>query len=152
MARRGYDGCVSDPRTIVRIGAHAPSVDEALAAVADPAAGGTCVFVGTVRDHSGAGGDVRELTYEAWDEMAAERLAGIAKAILERYDVSRVALLHATGTLQIGEVSVVVAVSAPHRAAAFDACRFGIEELKADVPIWKKETLATGDAEWVMGA
>jgi len=152
VARRGYDGRVSDPRTIVRIAAHAPSVDEALAAVSDPSAGGTCVFVGTVRDHSGAGGDVRELTYEAWDEMAAERLGGIAAAILERYDVSRVALLHATGTLQIGEVSVVVAVSAPHRAAAVDACRYGIEELKADVPIWKKETLATGDAEWVMGA
>lgn len=152
MAPRGYDGRVSDPRTIVRIGAHAPSVDEALAAVADPAAGGTCVFVGTVRDHSGAGSDVRELTYEAWDEMAAERLAAIASTMHDRWDVCRVALLHATGTLRIGEVSVVVAVSAPHRAAAFDACRFGIEELKADVPIWKKETLSTGDAEWVMGA
>ena len=143
---------MSVDRTLVRIGDRPPSVDEALAAVADPAAGGTCVFVGTVRDHSGGGAAVRELTYEAWNELAAERLAEIATQILARWQVCRVALLHATGTLAIGQVSVVVAVSAPHRAEAFEACRFGIEELKHDVPIWKKESLTTGEADWVMGA
>lgn len=145
-------GGVTRGRTLVRIAPAPPSADEALAAVADPAAGGTCVFVGTVRDHSAAGDDVTELTYEAWDELAAERLEEIAAQIHARWTVCAVALLHATGTLSIGEVSVVVAVSAPHRAEAFDAARFGIEELKRDVPIWKKEALTTGDADWVMGA
>jgi molybdopterin synthase catalytic subunit len=150
--RCGYDGRVTADRTLVRIGEGPPSVDEALAAVADAAAGGTCVFVGTVRDRSGAGDDVTDLTYEAWDALAARRLEEIAAAMHERWTVSRVALLHATGRLAIGEVSVVVAVSAPHRAEAFEACRFGIEELKRDVPIWKKEALSTGEADWVMGA
>ena len=93
-----------------------------------------------------------DLTYEAWDELATERLAEIASAMHERWAICRVALLHATGTLAIGQPSVVVAVSAPHRAEAFEAARFGIEELKRDVPIWKKEALTTGEADWVMGA
>jgi molybdopterin synthase catalytic subunit len=139
-------------RTLVRIAEGPPSVDEALAGVADGAAGGTCVFVGTVRDHSGAGDPVTDLTYEAWVELAATRLGEIAAAIHQRWAVCRVALLHATGRLSIGDVSVVIAVSAPHRAEAFEACRFGIEELKRDVPIWKKEALITGEADWVMGA
>jgi len=143
---------VSDDRTLVRVAPHPASVDEALAAVADPAAGGTCVFVGTVRDHSSEGDAVTDLTYEAWDELATERLAEIASAMHERWAICRVALLHATGTLAIGQPSVVVAVSAPHRAEAFEAARFGIEELKRDVPIWKKEALTTGEADWVMGA
>ena len=136
----------------MRVTDQPPSVDEALAAVADPAAGGTCVFIGTVRDHSAAGPTVTDLTYEAWDELAGERLDEIAAAIHERWTVCAVAVLHATGTLAVGQVSVVVAVSAPHRAEAFEAARFGIEELKRDVPIWKKEALTTGDADWVMGA
>ncbi|MEP6758201.1 MAG: molybdenum cofactor biosynthesis protein MoaE [Actinomycetota bacterium] len=143
---------MSADRILVRVSDQQPSVDEALATVADPAAGGTCVFVGTVRDHATGGAGVTDLTYEAWDELAIERLAEIAAAIHERWTVCRVALFHATGTLRIGELSVVVAVSAPHRAEAFDACRFGIEELKRDVPIWKKEALTTGEADWVMGA
>jgi molybdopterin synthase catalytic subunit len=143
---------VSDDRTLVRVAEQPASVDEALAAVADPAAGGTCVFVGTVRDHSSDGAGVTDLTYEAWDELATERLGEIAAEMLERWTICRVALLHATGTLAIGQPSVVVAVSAPHRAEAFEAARYGIEELKRDVPIWKKEALTTGEADWVMGA
>jgi molybdopterin synthase catalytic subunit len=143
---------VSADRTLVRIAPGAPSVDEALAAVGDPAAGGTCAFIGTVRERSADGAGVTELTYEAWDELAAERLAEIAGEIHRRWSVCRVALLHGTGTLAIGQPSVVVAVSAPHRAEAFEAARFGIEELKRDVPIWKKEALVTGEADWVMGA
>jgi len=81
-----------------------------------------------------------------------EVTAFIAAQIHDRWTVCAVALLHATGTLAVGRVSVVVAVSAPHRAEAFEAARFGIEELKRDVPIWKKEARSTGDAEWVMGA
>ena len=138
--------------TLVRITAEPASVDEALAAVADPAAGGTCVFIGTVRERSGAGDPVTDLTYEAWDGLAADRLREIAAEMHRRWQICRVALLHATGTLAIGQPSVVVAVSAPHRADAFEAARHGIEELKRDVPIWKKEALTTGDADWVMGA
>jgi molybdopterin synthase catalytic subunit len=143
---------VSDDRTLVRVAPQPASVDEALAAVADPAAGGTCVFVGTVRDRSSDGAGVTDLTYEAWDELATERLGEIADEMHVRWTICRVALLHATGTLAIGQASVVVAASAPHRAEAFEAARFGIEELKRDVPIWKKEALTTGEADWVMGA
>jgi molybdopterin synthase catalytic subunit len=150
--RDGYDGPMPDARSLVHVAADPVSVDEALRAVADPAAGGTCVFVGTVRDHSAGGTPVTELTYEAWDELARERLGEIAAAMHERWKICRVALLHATGALAIGEPSVVVAVSAPHRAEAFEAARYGIEELKRDVPIWKKEAFATGEADWVMGA
>jgi len=119
--------------------------------VGDPGAGGTCVFLGTVRDRSDAG-EVSGLTYEAWDELAERRLEEIALEMLEKWSVGKVALLHRTGDLGIGEISVVVACSAPHRADAFEASRHGIERLKQDVPIWKKESLVSGGAHWVMGS
>jgi molybdopterin synthase catalytic subunit len=135
----------------VHITADVLSVDEALAAVADPGAGGTCVFIGTVRDHSQAG-DVTGLRYEAWEELAQARLLEIAGEMFQRWPIRKIALLHRTGDLAVGEASVVVACSAPHRADAFEACRHGIERLKEDVPIWKKEALVSGDAHWVMGS
>jgi len=138
-------------RVLVRVGAVPVDPQEALAFVADAASGGTCLFLGTVRDHSDAGG-VTRLDYEAWDELAERRLREIAGEVLERWTVSKVALLHRTGELGIGEVSVAVACSAPHRAEAFEACRHGIERIKQDVPIWKKESLETGESEWVMGS
>ncbi len=141
-----------EERALVRVTTDPLSVDEALAFVADPAAGATCVFVGTVRDRSDAGEVVTALDYEAWDELATERLGELARDMLERWPTRRAALLHRSGHLVIGEASVVVAASAPHRAEAFDACRYGIEQLKVDVPVWKKESLATGEAGWVMGA
>jgi molybdopterin synthase catalytic subunit len=125
--------------------------DEAAVFVADPSGGGTCLFLGTVRDHSAAGA-VTGLTYEAWEELAVKRLEEIGQEMLEKWPVRKVALLHRTGDLRIGETSVVVACSAPHRAEAFGACRFGIERLKEDVPIWKKEHLAVGESHWVMGS
>jgi molybdopterin synthase catalytic subunit len=137
--------------TLVRVGASAADPQEALAFVADPAAGGTCLFTGTVRDHSDAGG-VTGLDYEAWDELAERRLREIATEILEKWPVRKVALLHRTGRLEIGEVSVAIACSAPHRADAFEACRHGIERIKQDVPIWKKESLVSGGSQWVMGS
>lgn len=138
-------------RLLVRITPEPLSVDEALAFVADPGAGGTCVFLGTVRDHSREGA-VTGLTYEAWDELAARRLTEIADELFQGWSLGKVAILHRTGDLAVGETSVVVAASAAHRAEAFDACRQGIERLKEDVPIWKKEALVTGDAHWVMGS
>jgi molybdopterin synthase catalytic subunit len=141
---------VSEP-ALVRLSTEPLSVDDALALVADPGAGGTCVFVGTVRDRSDAG-DVTGLHYEAWDDLAVERLREIAAEMRDRWPVGRVAILHRTGDLAVGEASVVVACSSPHRAEAFEACRHGIERLKEDVPIWKKEGLVSGDAQWVMGS
>lgn len=127
------------------------SIDETVRAVSDPAAGAVCMFAGTVRECSEAG-EVTGLTYEAWLELAERRLSELAREILERWTVCKVAIVHRTGELAVGEISVVVAVSAPHRAEAFEACRHGIERLKQDVPIWKKERLVAGDAHWVMGS
>jgi len=141
---------VSEP-LLVRLSSEPLSVDDALAFIADPGAGGTCVFVGTVRDRSDAG-DVTGLHYEAWGDLATERLREIAAEMLDRWPLRRVAILHRTGDLAVGDASVVVACSAPHRAEAFEACRDGIERLKEDVPIWKKEGLVSGDARWVMGS
>lgn len=141
----------SPERRLVRLTAGPLSVEEALAFVADPGAGGTCVFLGTVRDRSGAG-EVTGLTYEAWNELATKRLEELAEELLSTAGATKVAILHRTGELAVGDTSVVIACSAPHRAEAFDACRRGIERLKADVPIWKKESLALGEAHWVMGS
>ncbi|MEA2551628.1 MAG: MoaE-MoaD fusion protein, partial [Actinomycetota bacterium] len=138
-----------DSRT--RVTSDALSVDEALAFVADPAAGGTCIFVGTVRDHSAAG-DVTSLRYEAWNELAERRLEELADELIAGWKLRKVAILHRTGELGVGEASVVIAVSAPHRPEAFEACRHAIERLKEDVPIWKKEGLTSGEAHWVMGS
>ena len=138
-------------RVLTRVQSEPLSLDEAADSVADPAAGAACIFSGTVRDHSDAG-DVTGLTYEAWHELAERRLGELADDILQRWPVRRVAIVHRVGELTVGDTSVIVAVSAPHRADAFEACRHGIEQLKRDVPIWKKEGLVTGDAHWVMGS
>lgn len=143
-------GAVSET-LLVRLTPEPLSVDAALAAVADPGAGGTCVFVGTVRDRSDQG-EVTGLSYEAWDDLAVRRLTEIGEDLHRSWPLRRVALLHRTGELAIGEASVVIAVSAPHRAEAFEACRRAIERLKSDAPIWKKEGLRSGEAHWVMGS
>ncbi|HEX9124125.1 MAG TPA: molybdenum cofactor biosynthesis protein MoaE [Actinomycetota bacterium] len=136
---------------LVRITTDPIAAQEAVDFVSDPASGGTCVFLGTVRDHSAAG-SVTGLTYEAWNELAERRLREIAAEMFSKWPVRRVALLHRTGDLAIGEVSVIVACSSPHRSEAFEACRHGIERLKEDVPIWKKEHLGDGESHWVMGS
>jgi molybdopterin synthase catalytic subunit len=136
---------------LVRISGEAIGADEALGFVADPGAGGTCVFVGTVRDHSDSG-EVTGLTYEAWPELAERRLEELGEELFAGWPLRRVALLHRFGELAIGDVSVVIAVSAEHRAEAFEACRHAIERLKQDIPIWKKEHLSSGTSEWVMGS
>jgi len=138
-------------RLLIRVTSDALSVDEAVRFVSDPAAGATCVFLGTVRDSSSAGA-VTGLLYEAWEERASERLRAVGEQMLAQWPARRAALLHRVGSLGVGEVSVVVASSAPHRPDAFAACRHGIERIKQDVPIWKKEALADGEAHWVMGS
>src|SRR6187397_2544297 len=111
----------TDDRVLVRVTSEPLDPAAALAWLGDPGSGGTCVFVGTVRDHSDAGG-VTGLTYEAWEEQAERRMREVAGEMLQRWPVRRAALLHRIGELDIGEAAVVVACSAPHRAEAFEAC------------------------------
>jgi molybdopterin synthase catalytic subunit len=136
---------------MVRLTTDALDPSVALEFVSDPAAGGTVLFVGTVRDHSDAG-PVVALDYESWDERVLARMEVIGEELFEQWPVRRAALLHRTGHLEVGAISVMVSCSAPHRSEAFDAARHGIERIKSEVPIWKKERLATGDAHWVMGS
>ncbi len=123
------------------------SVDEVLAAVQDPTCGGITVFVGVVRDHD-RGQDVASLDYSV-HPTAQARLTEVADVVAERSGAVRLAALHRSGHLEIGEVAVVVAASAAHRDAAFAACRDLIDTLKAEVPIWKHQELGDGATEWV---
>ena len=123
------------------------SVDEVRAAVADPAAGGIALFAGAVRDTDHERG-VTGLSYSA-HPSAADELRRVAEVITEKYPVIGIAAVHRVGDLAIGDLAVVLAVSCPHRAEAFDACRELIDMLKASVPIWKHQRFTDGTAEWV---
>jgi molybdopterin synthase catalytic subunit len=113
-----------------------------------PDCGGVVLFSGTVRDHAAGRPGVTSLEYEAYAEQVVPRLAAIAAETRAKWpDVGRVVLLHRTGELAVGESSVIVVVSAPHRGEAFEAARFGIDTLKSTVPIWKKETWS-GGSDW----
>ncbi len=127
------------------------SMDEVAARVNDPACGAIVTFAGIVRGITGDQ-ETDHLEYEAYKEMAEDMLAQIGQEIKERWPkVKHVAIVHRVGRLEIGEPSVVIAVSSPHRGdGVFEACRYAIERLKAIVPIWKKEVLTTG-AHWVEG-
>ncbi len=117
--------------------------------VQSDADGAVALFLGTVRDHN-EGRTVTGLEYSAYEEMALNELGRVRDQALERFEVSAVAVVHRLGKLRIGDASVAVAVAAPHRAAAFDACRFVIDTLKRTVPIWKKETFEGGEV-WIEG-
>jgi molybdopterin synthase catalytic subunit len=123
------------------------SVDEALEVIRDPAAGGTVVFVGAVRDVD-EGKSVTRLDYTAHPTAVTE-LRTVAESVAGRFPVVAVAVTHRIGELQIGDLAVVVAVSAPHRGEAFEAARALIDELKATVPIWKHQVFDDGSQEWV---
>jgi molybdopterin synthase catalytic subunit len=126
------------------------SVDEVRAAVADPAAGGIAIFIGTVRDHD-QGRGVTALTYRAHPSAAAE-LGKVAEKVAASHPILALAVAHRTGELQIGDLAVVAAVAAEHRDVAFAACQQLIDDLKATVPIWKNQFFAGGDSEWVNSA
>ena len=115
--------------------------------VVDEQAGAIATFLGTVRTHS-RGRDVIALEYEAYEEMAEDVMAGIADELLARYDLCKVAMSHRLGRVEVGETSVAIAVSAPHRQDALAACADAIEALKSQVPLWKKE-LYVGGEEWI---
>jgi molybdopterin synthase catalytic subunit len=117
-----------------------------------PDCGAVVLFSGTVRDHADGREGVEHLTYEAYEEAVDARFAAIASEARDRWPaIGRIAMLHRIGRLELEESSVVVAVSAPHRAEAFEAARYAIDALKASVPIWKHETWREGSA-WGTGA
>jgi len=127
---------------------HPLSPDDIAARVDDPAAGGVVIFSGVVRNETG-GRPVKFLEYEAHAAMAEAKLREIGVAIRGRWPgVKRVAMLHRIGRLEIGESSVLIAVSAAHRGDAFEACRYAIDTLKRIVPVWKKEHFEDGEV-WV---
>ena len=126
------------------------SVDEVRAAVADPAAGGEVLFVGTVRDNDADRG-VTALSYTAHPSAEAE-LRRVAEDIVAKYDVIAVAAVHRVGDLAVGDLAVVVGVACAHRAEAFHACHALIDELKASAPIWKHQRFTDGSDEWVGSA
>lgn len=111
-------------------------------------AGAVCSFLGTVRELTGDRRTVA-LDYEAYPAMASKKLAELEAEARARWPIQALALVHRVGHLGLGEVSVVVAVSCPHRDQAFEACRWLIDTLKAEVPIWKKETWVDGTEGWV---
>jgi len=127
-------------------------LDEASSWCGRPDCGATVVFSGTARDHSPGRPGVHHLEYEAYEGPAVERMRAVVDRLRAQWPVvGRVALLHRTGPVELGEAAVVVAVAAPHRDAAFDAARFAIDELKRTVPIWKREAW-TGGESWGLEA
>jgi molybdopterin synthase catalytic subunit len=124
-----------------------PSVQEAIDAAASPDAGGTAVFLGTVRDNAEAG-PVDRLDYEAYEDMAVAVMSEIASEAVGKWGLSAVAILHAVGSFGVGEPTMVVACSAAHRDEAFDACRYVVNEVKDRVPVWKKEIGPWGE-RWI---
>jgi molybdopterin synthase catalytic subunit/molybdopterin converting factor small subunit len=139
-------GGVKSP-SLFRLSDDPLSVEDAVAEVRSPDAGAVATFVGTTRARSRER-DVLYLEYEAYEGMAARVMAELAAALKERHELCEVAIHHRVGRVDIGETSVVIAVSAPHRAAALAACREAIDELKVTVPLWKKEVYEGGE-EWI---
>ncbi len=131
----------------VALMAEALPVAAAAAWVVRPDCGATVTFTGTARDHAPGRPGVHRLEYEAYEGPALTRLRSLAQEVRRRWPaVARVALLHRTGVVDLGDAAVVVAVSSPHRAESFEAARFAIDELKRSVPIWKREAWQGGES------
>ena len=123
-------------------------LDDLLAEVQGPERGGTCVFMGTVRNGPEEGG-VTEIEYSAYDAMADAEIERILTEAEQQWPGVRVALRHRVGRVPAGEASIAIAAAAPHRADAFQACRHIIEEVKRRLPMWKKECRVDGTTAWV---
>ncbi|GAA4882430.1 molybdenum cofactor biosynthesis protein MoaE [Serinicoccus chungangensis] len=140
---------MSEDQSIVAGVRDAPlSVDEALSAVRHPRAGAVTIFVGTVRDHDSGRAGVTRLDYSAHPE-AGERLTALATSVAQQDQVHGVYAVHRVGALEVGDLAVVCAVAAEHRAEAFEAGRRLIEELKSGIPIWKRQEFDGHEHEWV---
>jgi molybdopterin synthase catalytic subunit len=125
------------------------SVQEIIDSVRDTGAGAVDLFLGTTRESS-KGKKVLELKYEAYEPMVLQLLENLSGEACKRWNLKKVTIVHRTGTVAVGDISVAIAVAAVHRAEAFEACRWLIDSLKKEVPIWKKEIFADGSA-WVDG-
>lgn len=123
-------------------------VSSVIASVRSTRAGAVCLFLGTAREITGDK-QTRSLEYDAYDQMADATLRRLEARARERWPVVELAIVHRLGHLELGEISVAVAVSTPHRGNAFEACQWLMDTLKQEVPIWKKETWADGSEEWV---
>lgn len=132
---------------IFRVTDESLSLDEVVRAVSCPEHGGVATFTGLVRNHN-HGKTIVRLEYEAYRPMAERQLAEIGVALASEFPGARLAIVHRVGKLAVGEAAVVIAASAPHRAAAFEVCRAAIDRLKESVPIWKKEIAEDGE-EWI---
>ena len=126
-------------------------VERLLANVKDDSAGATILFLGTIRNHN-EGYDVSAIYYEVYMRMAEEAMAKIEAEAIKRWNLKKFAAMHRIGNLKIGEVSVAIAVSSEHRAEAFEAARYAIDQIKSEVPIWKKEVINNGkETRWAQG-
>lgn len=144
------DGGVSNSsaRVLAQVEDAPLSLDAALEAVRDERAGGVVAFIGTVRDHDQGRAGVTALTYSAHPQ-AEQTLRAVAERVCAIPGVCRVVAVHREGRLRVGDLAVLCVVSAEHRSQAFEGARLLIEELKAQVPIWKDQAFADGDHEWV---
>ena len=135
---------------MIRIGPEPIDLPAMIAAVSRPAHGAVCTFLGTTRETSpGDDRPVEALDYEAYVELATADFETIAAEARTRFGPLEISICHRTGRVALGEASVAVAVGSPHRGAAFDACEFAIDALKAKAPIWKRETYRDGDTAWI---
>ncbi len=140
-------GGASEASVFVDVSPEPIDLTSLFAFVASPQAGAIVSFVGSVREFS-RGKKVIALTYEAYEPMAKKELMRIAEEMLNRWQLCKVAIVHRTGTLSIGKISVAILVSAPHRSDAFDAARYAIERIKETVPIWKREHFDDGTSDF----
>lgn len=125
-----------------------PIDSHALERLVESGHGGVVIFLGTVRDDAVGGRRVSALWYEAFEPMAVREFETIAAEARERFGDVRLAIVHRVGELRVGEISVAVLAAAAHRASAFDACRYAIDQLKTRAPIWKQERYESGAAQW----
>ena len=123
------------------------SIDEAYQSVLDISCGGNCLFIGTVRNKN-KGKTVTHLDFDTYEEMAIKEMTKIAEKCYQKFDVKKVTIIHRSGHVGLKDIAVIIAVSSPHRADSFEACKFAIDTLKETVPIWKKEHLEDG-SYWV---
>jgi len=133
--------------TSIKISSEKLSLEECYEFVTDDSCGGIVAFVGTVRD-STQNKEVTQLDFSTYKPMALKEMQHIAEIAIKKFEIKKMAIHHAEGMLQIGDIPVIITVGSPHRKAAFEACEFAIDTLKETVPIWKKEYFSDGEV-WV---
>jgi len=133
--------------TSIKISSEKLSLEECYEFVTDDSCGGIVAFVGTVRD-STQSKEVTQLDFSTYKPMALKEMQHIAEIAIKKFEIKKIAIHHAEGMLQIGDIPVIITAGAPHREAAFEACEFAIDTLKETVPIWKKEHFSDGEV-WV---